>query len=171
MKKNYTMISHYKLDRTDVLILDCLQKDAKMSISEIAQIVGMSSGAVDNRIEKLKERGIIQGFRVILNLNKLGEGVCFFFFLRRKKHSLENLESVEAQIRSVPEILQCYTLGGNHDFLIQILLPDISYYVECYERLSIVFKDIGLLDSYFVLDEIKQDGRIDLNHLQKRRKN
>ncbi len=158
---------HTLLDSTDVKILNCLQKDARMSITDISQTVEMSYGSVDNRIQKLKAKGIIQGFRIVLDLNKLGGGISFFLFLERKNHSLNSLESIKEAIRSFPEVLFCHVLGGNQDFLIQIQLPDISLYKQVYERLSGIFQEIGSLSSHFVLDELKQDGRIDLSHLTK----
>jgi DNA-binding Lrp family transcriptional regulator len=117
-----------ELDAVDARILDLLQKDASLSIAEIAERVGLSSSPAWRRIERLKKAKVIVGQVTLLDQEKLGLSFEVFATVKLQLPSRENLERFEAAINSWPEVVECATVTGAVDYMLRIVTRDMHAY-------------------------------------------
>lgn len=112
------------LDKVDLQILDKLQKEAHLSNAELAKIVNLSPPATHARVKRLVNEGYIDRQVAILNQEKLGFDLLCFIFMSTNIHQAEKLELLEKELESMPEVLECYCLTGEYDYLLKVANKD-----------------------------------------------
>jgi DNA-binding Lrp family transcriptional regulator len=117
-----------EFDATDARILDLLQRDASLSIAEIAERVGLSSSPAWRRIERMKRAGIIQRQVTVLDFEKLGLKFEVFASVKLQLPSRENLERFEEAVTGWSEVVECATVTGAADYMMRIIARDIHAY-------------------------------------------
>ena len=117
-----------ELDATDARILDLLQRDASLSIAEIAERVGLSSSPAWRRIERMKRAGVILRQVTVLDFEKLGLKFEVFASVKLQLPSRENLERFEAAVAAWSEVVECATVTGAADYMLRIITRDIHAY-------------------------------------------
>jgi Lrp/AsnC family transcriptional regulator len=117
-----------ELDRGDLRILDVLQHHANLSAAEIAEKVDMTPSTCWRRITRLEEQGVIKSRVTLLDREKVGLNVTVFSRVKLAAHGRDSLGRFEAAVREHPEVLECYTLMGDTDFLLRIVVRDIKAY-------------------------------------------
>ncbi|MGI2326842.1 Lrp/AsnC family transcriptional regulator [Planococcus sp. YIM B11945] len=115
---------HKVLDKTDIAILDILQRQADLSNIEIAKRVSLSSPAVHARIKRLETEGYIQRQVAILDPEKLGFDLLCFVFISTTIHQAEELTVLESALEAMPEVLECQCLTGEYDYLLKVANKD-----------------------------------------------
>ena len=150
------------LDDIDRQLLRLLQEDGKLSVRELAKRVRLSPTPVHERLRRLESSGIIDHYAAVINTDKIGQFIIFYVNIILKEHSTKLGGKFVEKIRSFPEVVEFYTIGGEHDFMIKVMVPDMPAY-----RLFFVDKlgevpNIAKLQSIIVLDTIKRDGKIPL---------
>lgn len=120
------------LDPTDWAILRELQQNARLSYTEIGRRVGLSSPAVQERIRKLEDAGIIEGYHAKLNLKRIG--LPILAFARLSDCFGEHIEAVARIADETPEILHCYHLIGQDEYLMQIVAPSVEHLNDILRR-------------------------------------
>jgi len=116
------------LDAIDARILDLIQRDAALSVAEIAEKVGLSSSPCWRRIKRLEEQGIIERRVTLLNHEKLGLGFEVVANVKLQLPSRENLEKFENAVRKWPEVIECMTVTGAVDYVMRVLTTDMHAY-------------------------------------------
>ncbi len=116
------------LDAIDARILDLLQRDASLSIADIAEKVGLSSSPAWRRIERLKKAGIILRQVTLLDHEKLGLTFEVFASVKLQLPSRENLEKFETAVMSWPEVVECATVTGAVDYMLRVITTDMHAY-------------------------------------------
>lgn len=117
-----------ELDAIDAKILDLIQKDAAMSVADIAERVGLSSSPCWRRIKRLEEQGVIDKRVTILNHAALGLGFEVVASVKLSLPSRENLEMFERHVSKWPEVTECMTVTGAVDYVIRIVTTDMHAY-------------------------------------------
>lgn len=151
-----------ELDAIDRNILRILQRDPDRNISKIGEAVGLSHTPTWRRIRKMQDAGIILGRAIRLDAEKIGLDVSIFVFVRLDKHSAGVLEEFEEAARKVPEILQCYTMSGDFDYLLRIVVASVRDYERTVKGKLLKLPHVGTLSSHFALNEIKNTGELPL---------
>lgn len=118
----------YQIDDTDVTILKLLQADSSASNSELAARIGLSPSACLARVNRLRERGVIEGFTAIIEQEKVGLPVTTFSFVTLSKHSRKAADAFLKKIMNMPQVTECYNVTGRADYLLKIIAPGISSY-------------------------------------------
>lgn len=144
-------------DRSDLRILNALQKDGRLSNAELADNTGMSASPCWRRTRRLEEQGYIQGYRAILDRKKLGMGVLVFVSVQIDTHSEEEAGAFEKAIATLPKIVSCHSVGGGADFLLQVVCKDLDDYAEFSMTQLRRLPGIKAMTSSFALKEIKAD--------------
>lgn len=108
------------MDNLDLHILDILQKDARISNLELAKEVRLSPPATHSRVKRLEEDGYIDRHTSILNEEKLGFDLLCFVFMSTNLHQTEELTILENKLQAIPEVLECYCLTGEYDYLLKV---------------------------------------------------
>ena len=117
-----------QLDTIDAKILDLIQKDASLSVADIAERVGLSSSPCWRRIKRMEEAGIIQGRVTLLDRQSLGLGFEVVANVKLALPSKENLEAFEDLVRKWPEVMECMTVTGAVDYIIRVTTTDMYAY-------------------------------------------
>ncbi|WP_084420215.1 Lrp/AsnC family transcriptional regulator [Henriciella litoralis] len=118
----------HTLDAIDAKILDLIQKDAALSVAEIADRVGLSSSPCWRRIKRMEEAGIIQGRVTLLDRDTLGLGFEVVASVKLALPSKENLATFEQLVQKWAEVLECMTVTGAVDYVIRITTTDMHAY-------------------------------------------
>ena len=151
------------MDTTDIKILDCLQVDAALSVSDVAKKVGLSTSPCWNRIQRLEQSGIIRGRVALLDAESLNLRVTAFVSIRTNQHSTEWFEKFSKSISSFPEVVEFYRMSGDVDYLLRVVVPDIASYDDFYKRL-IEHVDLTDVSSSFAMEEIKYTTTLPLEY-------
>ncbi len=144
-----------KLDETDLRILRLLQEKADLPIAELSEQVGLSHTPCWRRIRKLEDAGIISGRRVVLDARLVDLDVSIFVFVKLDIHSSETLDAFEKATRSVAEIMQCYTMSGEFDYLMRVVVRSVREYEKTVKGKLLKLPHVGTMNSHFALNEIK----------------
>jgi Lrp/AsnC family transcriptional regulator len=143
------------LDQTDRRILGWLQKEPGINAAELGEKIGLSQSAVWRRIQSLREEGVIKDQPVKLDREKVGLNTMVFAHVKLTSHGRSNLTAFSDAVREYPEVLDCYLLLGNVDFLLRIVTEDIKAYERFFfEKLS-QLHGIQEVNSSIVLSDIK----------------
>ncbi len=143
------------LDQTDRRILELLQTEAGINASEIGEKIGLSQSAVWRRMQSLREEGVIREQPVKLDREKVGLNTMVFAHVKLTSHGRGHLADFSEAVRKYPEVLDCYVLLGNVDFLLRIVTEDIKAYEQFFfEKLS-QLPGIQEVNSSIVLSDIK----------------
>jgi Lrp/AsnC family transcriptional regulator len=151
------------MDGFDRKILNCLQRDAAMPLSEIAEQVGLSSTPCWRRVQNLEKAGIIAGRVAILDPAKLNVGVTVFVAVKTGQHSQEWLEAFARHVDSIEEVMEFYRMSGDVDYMLRVVVPDIAAYDAVYKRL-IGIGGLSDVSSTFAMERIKYTTALPLNY-------
>ena len=144
-----------KLDHTDRRILDILQTEPGINAAEVGERIGLSQSAVWRRIQSLRDEGVINDQPVKLDREKVGLNTMVFAHVKLTSHGRSNLADFSDAVRQYPEVLDCYVVLGNVDFLLRIVTEDIKAYEQFFfEKLS-QLPGIQEVNSSIVLSDIK----------------
>lgn len=143
------------LDRYERKILRLLQEDASLSTAAIAERVGLSASPCWRRIDRLERGGFIRRRVALLDRHKVGLNAHIFAQVKLNAHGRANLDDFAEAIRELPEVLECYVLMGQVDFMLRIVAPDIEAYERFFfDRLS-QLPGVQEVNSTVALSEIK----------------
>ncbi len=150
------------LDKTDLSILGELQKNARLTNKELATAIHLSPTPTFERVKRLERDGYIRKYVAVLDADKLDCGFMAFCYLKMKQHSFENATRIMEAVKEIPEIVECYNISGDYDFLLKIYTRDMKAYQKFLLRILGEIDCIGSLNSSFVLGEIKNDHLLPL---------
>jgi len=143
------------VDRLDRKILSALQQFPEMSVVDIAAHVGLSHTPCWRRIKKLEEMGAIRGKVVLLDAQLLGLTVDVFAQLKLKQHDEETLNRFETAVRDRSEIVECFSMSGDSDYLIRIVIDSIASYETFLKKVLLHLPGVGSINSNFALGCVK----------------
>lgn len=143
------------IDKTEIKILKLLQDDARITNQVLAEKVGMSASPCWRRVKKLEEENVIQGYRAILNRRKIGLGVMIFVRVIIDSDSEAEAQKFEQEVTELENVVACYSIGGDSDFLLQVVSHDLDSYADFAMTVIRRLPGIKEMQSMFVLKEIK----------------
>lgn len=152
------------LDNTDRAILSLLQQNAETPVADIAEKVGLTVTPCWRRIQKLEDRGIISRRVALLQARLLGLTMTVFVQVKAGKHDGKWLAAFAKHAASFDEVVECYRMSGEYDYLLKVLVTDMDCFDHFYKRLvnGIEFSDVT---SSFAMEQIKYTTAVPLNHL------
>ena len=150
------------LDSTDLLILRTLQRNAKLTTKELADVVHLTPTPVFERQKRLERQGYIRKYVAVLNPEKMGQGLLVFCKVKLKQMNREIAEAFVRRIKRIPEVTECYNTSGEYDYLLKIRAHDMKQYQEFVLNKLGAIESLGSLESTFVMDEVKNDYGINI---------
>lgn len=121
----------YKLDKIDREILNILQTNARISNLELAERINLSPTPCARRVKQLEEMGIIAGYQVITNPQKMGYQLSVFIAISMDRHTAERFANFEQKVKEFDEVVSCSIVTGrSEDYLIKALVRDMAHYEE-----------------------------------------
>ena len=154
MLKNRTR-QPISLDAIDRRILALLQQDARMTVQEIAEKVGMSTSPCHRRIKLLEEGGVIERYVAIVDQRAVGLPVSVFISIKLERQTEADLERFARAISGWSEILECYLMTGHRDYLLRVVVADLAAYEQFLKKKLTRIEGVASIESSFALDQIK----------------
>jgi Lrp/AsnC family transcriptional regulator len=144
-----------KLDEIDRKLLRALQEDASLSHATLAEMVGASPASCWRRIKALEEAGVLKALVRLVEPESVGRGVSVMAQLRMKSHGQAERSDFEAFLRTRPEILECYSMSGEWDYLLRIVVADVADYERFLMRTLLDHPSVDGASSHFALSQTK----------------
>lgn len=154
------------LDPASVRILDLLQENAEMSIADLAEATGLSASPCWRRINELKESGVIKGTVALVDAPSLGLAVNVFVQVSLKQQDRQSLDIFDAAIRTKPEIVECYLMTGEADYMLRVVVEDLSKFQALVVDFLTLIPCVANIRSSFALSQIKYTTALPTEHLR-----
>ena len=148
-------MKQFEPDVFDRRILNELQQNGRISNQQLAEQVGLSPAACWRRVRALEEKGIIEGYSARLNPQKLGQALSVFALVSLQRHNIDSTAAFEHQVMTYPEVLQCFAVTGNADFVLRVVVPDMPSYDRFLNEKIFTLQGIDQVHSNFALRDIK----------------
>jgi Lrp/AsnC family leucine-responsive transcriptional regulator len=155
------------LDKFDLIILNELQNDGRLSNAELSSRVGLSAAPCWRRVKALEDAGFIKGYRAEIDRQKIGLGVLAFVRLDADRNSGDVLQALENAIRTIPEVVSCHYISGTGTFELQVVSRDLNSFSQFARDVLINLPNVKDLQTSFSLGEVKASGALPLGHLMR----
>ena len=143
------------MDDVDRKLLELLQQDSTLAMSDLAERVSLSATPVWKRIQKMEQAGVISRRVVLLEPEQVGIGLIVFVAVEAQEHTAAWLGRFAAAIRAMPEIMDAYRMAGEVDYMLKVAVPDMAEFDRFYKRLidAVPLKNVT---SRFAMERLKQ---------------
>ncbi|MGQ2905878.1 MAG: Lrp/AsnC family transcriptional regulator [Neoaquamicrobium sediminum] len=145
-----------KIDDIDRKILRALQVDAKVSLSALADEVGLSASPCARRIRLLERGGTIKGYTAIVDQEQVGLPINAFASIKLERQREEDLDRFEDAVSRWPEVLDCYLMTGQRDYLMRIVAADLAAYERFIKDKLTRLDNIASIETSFALGQVKR---------------
>lgn len=150
------------IDNVNRQILNILQEQGSITNSELAAKVGMAPPTVLERVKKLERLGVIKKYVALVDEQKIGRGIIAFVSISVADHSSQAIKNFNKEIHNLNQVLECYHITGEKDYLLKVIVKDIpAYEAFALDKLA-ALPNIGKISTMFVLSAIKQDTKIEI---------
>jgi Lrp/AsnC family transcriptional regulator, leucine-responsive regulatory protein len=159
------------LDRYDIAILHELQRDARLSNTELAARIGISAAPTWRRVRWLEEQGFITGYRAEIDRRKIGLGVLAFVRIDADRNTAASTRQLEDAIRRLPEVISCHYISGSGTFELQVMATDLDAFSRFTLEVLLNLPHVKDVHTSFSLGEVKAGAALPLAHLHSGKKN
>jgi len=156
-------MTNSELDTIDRRILDQLQRNGRISNVELAGLVGLSPSPCLRRVRDLEDVGVIDRYAAILDQGAAGFSLSVFVQVTLERQIEAALEAFERVIAERPEVMECYLMTGDADYLLRIVVPDVAAYETFLKNHLIRIQGISSIKSSFALNRVKYETALPLN--------
>ena len=150
------------IDRTNRRILNTLQTRGSITNAELAASIGLAPATVFERVKKLEKNGIITDYVALVDPQTVGKSIIAFVFITMDDYTQETIQHLSEEISRMPEVLECYRLAGEKDYLLKVVADDIPAYDRFVFNQLARLKKVGKFSSMFVLSTVKHQTKIEL---------
>ena len=144
------------LDKTDLKILKILQENGRITNLQLSQEIGLSPAPTLERVKKLEQRKLIRSYHAIINEEALGIGIKVVITLTLARQIENAITNFTKAISNIPEIMDCYQVTGNADFVLMAMVRDIPHFEQLISHKLGKIEEIGQMQSMVVLSRSKQ---------------
>ncbi len=149
-----------KMDLIDHKLLELLQEDSKQTNKELSNKLNLSVTAVYERIKKLERTGVIYKYVALVNKDKINKGFVAFCHVKLVQHSQEYVVKFEREVTNLKEVLECYHISGDYDYLLKVLVEDMEAFRGFMVEKLTSINHIGSTHSMFMINEVKHTTAI-----------
>jgi DNA-binding Lrp family transcriptional regulator len=143
------------IDEIDTKILNLLQENSRITIRELSEKLFLSSTPIHERIKKLEKDGIIKQYITLLDPKKLNKDLLVYISVNLIKHTKEAVDQFMADVNKLDEVLECYYISGNSDFLLKVYCSGMDEYHQFLTEKFSIIENMSQFYSSFVLTESK----------------
>lgn len=151
-----------KLDAIDLRILAELQRDGKLTNVELANRVGLSASPCLARVRQLERAGVISRYVALVNPETLGLMISVFIQITLERQVEKALETFEARMNAFPEVMECYLMTGDSDYLVRVMVPDMAALERFIVKDLTTIPGIANIRSSFALKQVKYQTALPL---------
>ncbi|MBL0144466.1 MAG: Lrp/AsnC family transcriptional regulator [Chitinophagaceae bacterium] len=156
VKKENSALGQLILDVKDLAILKLLQQNARFTVKQIAEQVHLSTTPVHERIKRMEESGVIKQYAALLDYAKVKKGLMAICYVSLKEHSKTAGTKFVKAILQMPEIIECFTISGEFDFMLKVVTEDMNAYHDFHVNKLSSIDNMGHVQSVFVMGVIKE---------------
>jgi len=156
-----------ELDFIDRTLLSLLQRELVQPIAKLAAAVGLTTSPCWRRVQRLEKLGVIRERVALLDRRKLGLNLEVFVEVRFSRDELDSLQNFEEAIRAAPEVLECFILMGQVDFLLRVITRDVDAYERFLRQKLAILPGVRDIKSSIALSTVKSTTILPLDHLEK----
>lgn len=154
-----------RLDDFDRRILAALQRDGRLSNTDLADRIGLSATPCLRRVKALERDGVIRGYRAELEPDQVGLGLTVMVGVKIAVHREEQTSAIQEAFKGIPEIIACHLVSGEIDYLLEVVVPDLRSYEAFLVGKLLKFPEIKDVRSNFVIRTVKDRAPLSLEHL------
>lgn len=147
-------------DKTDRRILELLQANARISNADLAEQVNLSPTPCLRRVRRLEEQGVIKQYVAELDREKIGLHISAFVFIQLERNSLENGAAFEQAVKELEEVMDCFVLTGEHDYLLRVVSEDLSSYEKFVKEKLAGIPEVAKIDTTIILNQVMSRSRL-----------
>ena len=151
-----------KFDAIDNSLLELLQDDCKQTNKELSNKLMLSVTAVYERIKKLEKAEVIKKYVALVNKEKINKSFVVFCSIKLVQHTKDYVIKFEREVAKLNEVVECYHISGDYDYLLKILVEDMEAYREFMVKKLTSIDHIGSTHSAFMINEVKYTTAINL---------
>jgi DNA-binding Lrp family transcriptional regulator len=159
-KKEDSATEEMALDEKDYAILNLLQQNARITVKEIADKIHLSTTPVHERIKRMEANGVIKQYATIVDNIKVKKGLMVICYVSLKQHSRNAGAKFIKVINELNEIIECYSISGEFDFMLKVVCEDMNAYYNFHVNKLSAIENIGHVQSVFVMGVIKQTHQL-----------
>ena len=149
--------THVSLDQKDLAILKLLQNNARVTVKEISDTINLSTTPVYERIKWMEETGVIRQYTTLLDPAKLNRRLMVIAYVSLKQHNKTAGSKFVKAINEMHEVLECYSISGEFDFMMKIVVEDMNAYYDFHVNRLSEMENIGNVQSVFVMGTVKEN--------------
>ena len=162
---NKSIIDDFLLDKYDIALLCALQKDAQSTHQQLGEVIHLSASQVSRRIGRLQSSGIIQRNVALLDATRIGLGVRAITYVTLARNGEDEGLAFEREMAAFPEVLECYAVTGESDYILQIVATSLGDLSESVLRRLTRIKGVNSIRSNIVLQNIKSTTELPLGQM------
>ncbi len=144
------------LDRIDLKILDLLQREGRISMTELAGRVGLSATPCSERVRRLEREGVITGYHARVDPRALGKPLLVFVEIKLSMKSADVFDRVKKELLFVPEVMECHLVSGDFDYLIKARIGEMGEYRQLLGQILLKLPAAIESRSFVVMEEVKE---------------
>lgn len=148
------------LDAIDLKILTALQEDGRLTATELAERVGLTTSPCLRRLRLLEEAGIIRGYTALVDQVRVGLPISVFVSIKLDRQSEDAMQRFEAAVRRCPEVLECYLMTGPRDYLLRVVAADLADFERFVKGTLTRIDGIANIESSFALGQVKHSNAL-----------
>ena len=148
------------LDAIDRRLLAALQDNGRLSATELAEKVGLTTSPCLRRIRNLEEAGVIQGYSTVIDQTKVGLPVSVFVSIKLERQREDTMLRFEEAIRRSPEVVECYLMTGTRDYLLRVVARDLTGYERFLKQTLTRLDGVASIESSFALAQVKHSSAL-----------
>lgn len=150
------------MDNIDKKIIKQLQLNARISNEDLANKVGLSPSPCLRRVRKLESQGVLQGYTATVNQEICGLPMNVFISVKLEKPDDKTIQVFEQQVNTLDEVMECYLMTGNRDYLLRVVAADLKSYERFIRNSLSKLPGIGSIESSFAFGHVKQQTALPL---------
>ena len=153
-------ITNRSIDAVDQRILQALQEDGRLTATDLAERVGITTSPCLRRLRILEDAGIIRGYTALVDQTQIGLPISVFISIKLERQSEEAMERFETAVRRCPEVLECYLMTGPRDYLLRVVAKDLNDYEDFVKGTLTRISGIANIESSFALGQVKHSNSL-----------
>jgi len=145
-----------ELDRVDRKILDLLQRNGRISMTDLAQAVGLSPTPCVQRVRRLEREGVICGYHAHVSPRAMGKNLLVFLEIKLSAKSDDVFEKIKRELQRMPDVMECHLVSGDFDYLVKARIAEMGEYRKLLGDILQRMPASAECRSYVVMEEIKE---------------
>jgi Lrp/AsnC family transcriptional regulator, leucine-responsive regulatory protein len=151
-----------ELDAIDRRILGELQADGRMTVQQLAERVGLSASPCARRVRLLEQAGVIKGYAALIDQAQIGLPISAFASIKLARQHEEDLDSFASAVARWPEVVDCYLMTGQRDYLMRIVVRDLEAYERFLKEKLTRLSNVASIETSFALGQVKRSDHLPL---------